>query len=332
VRAGFGHQLALQTASIASKRHKFLAEIEQRLRDEPALPGQAPGPTPSVAVIIPTYNRGTRILETLRRINCCDPRPDEIWVHVDAADGKLEAELVREFPEVHILSSKECLGPGGGRHRCLVECSADYAASFDDDSYPVDADFFGIASSILQKNSRIAVLDAQIWHRNEPEIPRRDRLRRIASFTGCGHVIRVATYRALPGYLPSPIGYNIEEVDCSLQLFAAGWEIYKCGELRVFHDTNLIHHRQNEIVSGTVSNMALFVFINYPIIMWVYGGLQLTNTLLFCIRDGRVGGVLRGLAEIPVRCYRHRHDRRPLPARTILRYLRARRTRADNPS
>ena len=137
--------------------------------------------------------------------------------------------------------------------------------------------------------------------------------------------MRVSAYRALPGYLSSPVPYNIEETDFALQLFDAGWQIYKSGELRVFHDTTLVHHQQKEIIAGTISNVALFAFINYPIILWPYGILQLINIVLFCIRDGRLSGILRGLAEVLPRCYRHRYDRRPLPVRAIVRYLRARR-------
>jgi GT2 family glycosyltransferase len=293
--------------------------------DMSALDDEARGPAPRVAVVIPTYNRGIRIFETLRRIKSCDPPPDEIWIHVDAADGKLEVQLNHEFPFVQILTSKTRLGPGGGRHRCLLACSADYAVSFDDDSYPVDADFFKVASAIFRKNPRIAVLEAQIWQRDEPEIDRNCQLKRTSTFTGCGNAMRVSAYRALPGYLSSPVPYNIEETDFALQLFDAGWQIYKSGELRVFHDTTLVHHQQKEIIAGTISNVALFAFINYPIILWPYGILQLINIVLFCIRDGRLSGILRGLAEVLPRCYRHRYDRRPLPVRAIVRYLRARR-------
>src|ERR1700722_10885861 len=287
--------------------------------------GEGQGPTPRVAVIIPTYNRGTRVLETLRRINSCDPRPDEIWIHVDAADGKLEAKLALEFPSVHVLRSEKRLGPGGGRHRCLLACSADYAAIFDDDSYPVDADFFSVVPAIFEKNPGVAVLEAQIWQRGESEIARSSQYRKVLLFTGCGHAIRVAAYRSIPGYLSEPIAYNIEERDLALQLFCANWEIFKSGNLRVFHDTSLLHHQQKEVVAGTISNVALFAFINYPVALWLYGLLQLTNILLFCIRYGRVRGILRGLADVPGRCYRHRHDRRPIAVRTILRFLRARR-------
>jgi GT2 family glycosyltransferase len=298
-----------------SKRNCYISTLDQGTTR----------PAPRVAVIIPTYNRGMRIFETLRRINSCDPPPDEIWLHIDAADGKLEAELQREFPAIHILTSEKRLGPGGGRHRCLLACSANYAVSFDDDSYPVDADFFKVVSSVLQKNPRIAVVEAQIWQRDEPEIARSCQLGKTTSFTGCGHAMRVAAYRALPGYLSSPVPYNIEETDLSLQLFCADWQICKSGELRVFHDTNLTHHHQKEIIAGTISNVALFAFVNYPIVLWPYGVLQLINILLFCIGDGRVSGILSGLAEIPTRCYRHRHDRRPLPVRTMVRYLGMRR-------
>src|SRR5215470_7007395 len=98
--------------------------------------------TVPVAVIIPTYNRGSAVLSILEKIESCDPRPAEIRVHIDLADGDLERELSRRFPGIEILTSPTRLGPGGGRHRCLLSCNAPYAVSFDDDSYPVDRDFF----------------------------------------------------------------------------------------------------------------------------------------------------------------------------------------------
>jgi GT2 family glycosyltransferase len=216
------------------------------------------------------------------------------------------------------------MGPGGGRHRCLVACSADYAVSFDDDSYPIDIDFFAVVSSIFLNNPRVAVLEAKIWHRGQSEIPRRKHLERTSGFTGCGHAIRTAAYRALPGYLSEPISYNAEEVDLSFQLWGADWQICRTGELRVFHDTNLSHHQHEEIVAGALSNTALVAFLNYPMVLWPYAALQVGNRALFCIRGGRTSGLLRGLAQVPLKCYRRRHERRPLPLGKVVAYLRNR--------
>ena len=125
--------------------------------------------TVAVAVIIPTYNRGLAITSVLEKIQECNPRPAELYVHIDCADGKLEGELARRFPSVNVLTSPRRLGPGGGRHRCLQVCSTPYAVSFDDDSYPVDADFFGRVVQLFAEHPRAAIFGASIWYPHERE-------------------------------------------------------------------------------------------------------------------------------------------------------------------
>src|SRR3981189_3602212 len=93
-----------------------------------------------VTVIIPTYNRGVKVLSVLEKIRVCDPAPAAIIIHIDLSDGRLEAELKKRFPDVNVLTSSVRRGPGGGRHRCLLACNTPFAVSFDDDSYPFDSD------------------------------------------------------------------------------------------------------------------------------------------------------------------------------------------------
>src|SRR3974377_1485212 len=119
---------------IISRRLRFIATVTANTKSL-ILTNVAP-----VAVIIPTYNRGFAVLSVLDRIQACDPKPSEIWVHVDLGDGALERVLNQKFPKIGVLSSSVRLGPGGGRHRCLLACNTPYAVSFDDDSYPVDSD------------------------------------------------------------------------------------------------------------------------------------------------------------------------------------------------
>jgi GT2 family glycosyltransferase len=58
----------------------------------------------------------------------------------------------------------------------------------------------------------------------------------------------------------------MEETDLSIQLFAAGWDIYEAGDLRVFHDTELKHHESPKITAGHIANTGLCAFLNYPML------------------------------------------------------------------
>ena len=278
-----------------------------------------------IAVVIPTYNRGRAVLSVLDRIQVCDPQPSEIWVHVDCGDGILERELLRRFSNVRVLTSPIRLGPGGGRHRCLLACSTPYAVSFDDDSYPVDSDFFSLVERLFLKHPEAAVLGASIWHRYEPAKVPTDSVVRSPNYIGCGHAMRLSAYRQVRGYLPRPFSYGMEENDLCLQLFAAGLQVYQTGNLRVFHDTDLKHHYSPEITSGTITNIGLCAFLHYPIIGWGWGLAQVANIVLCSILKGRIRGIFSGLFNIPGDCYRNRRHRNPIPWRLLRRYLRFRR-------
>ena len=282
--------------------------------------------TVPVAVLIPTYSRGLAVLSVLEKIQACDPHPIEIWVHVDRAEGPLESELNLRFPSVGVLTSARRLGPGGGRHRCLLACRAPYAVSFDDDSYPVDMDFFRRIEQLFLAHPNAAIFGASIWHRHEPEKARVERLSFSPSYIGCGFGIRLAAYRKTCGLLPRPVPYGMEETDLSMQLFAAGWHVYESGELRVFHDTDLKHHRSSEITAGVIANVGLFVFLHFPLAHWGYGLLQVGNRVVYSVRMGRFRGICSGLLQIPIDCYRNRHHRKVVAWPTLKRFLEFRRT------
>jgi GT2 family glycosyltransferase len=282
--------------------------------------------TVPVAVLIPTYNRGSAVLSVLEKIQNCEPQPMEIWVHVDHADGALESELHRRFPRVGVLTSKPRLGPGGGRHRCLLACKAPYAVSFDDDSYPVDHDFFRCVEQLFIQHPNAAIFAGSIWHRDEPEKPRIKSLSLSPSYIASGFAVRLAAYHATRGLLSRPVGYGMEETDLSLQLFASGWDIYQTRELRVFHDTDLGHHQTPEINAGVIANVALFVFLHFPVARWGWGLLQVGNRIVYSVRMGRFRGISSGLLRIPLDCYRHRRYRKVVPWPVLKRFLEFRRT------
>ena len=280
-----------------------------------------------VTVIIPTYGRAARLLETIERIMQCEPGPKAIIVHVDQSDGTVEKSIKPEFPTVLTLGSSNRLGPGGGRHKCLLHCETEFAASFDDDSWPADPDYFSRAEKVMRMHSDAAVVAARIWQRGECEIRHDDRLVVVKSFVGCGHVVRLGAYREVRGYLPRPVAYGMEETDLALQLFDRGWQIYQSGEIRVFHDTELAHHGSAENTAGSIANVALFGFLHYPMSYWPRASLQVANKAVDSLRRGRVAGVLSGLLSAPGICWNFRRYRAPLAASRVRAFLQARKSK-----
>jgi GT2 family glycosyltransferase len=282
-----------------------------------------------VAVIIPTYNRGEAVISVLEKVLACDPQPAEIWVHIDQNDGVLERHLMERFPGVHILTSADRLGPGGGRHRCLLACGAPYAVSLDDDSWPVDADFFAAIEPLFSSYPRAAIFGASIWHRAEAEIRRSRVVRRVASYVGCGHAMRVAAYRDIRGYLARPMAYAIEESDVGLQLFVRGWQVFSAEELRVYHDTDRTHHEAAEVTASTITNLALLAFLHYPAMDLGRGAAQVANRVAYSVRRGRIRGLASGVGGILTECYRNRALRAPIRHEVLMEYLRLRQSEAD---
>jgi hypothetical protein len=201
--------------------------------------------------------------------------------------------------------------------------------SFDDDSWPVDGNFFAAIEPLFAAHPQAAILGASIWHRSEAPKVRSALVRRVASYVGCGHAIRVAAYRDVRGYLARATAYGIEESDVGLQLFAKGWNVYSTGALRVYHDTDRAHHNAAEITASTITNLALLAFLHYPITNFGRGVAQIANRIIFCVQKGRLRGIAAGISGIFTECYRHRDLRKPIRQDVLVEYLRLRRAEAD---
>jgi GT2 family glycosyltransferase len=202
--------------------------------------------------------------------------------------------------------------------------------SFDDDSYPVDRDFFGQVELLFARYPRAAILAANIRQRNEPEKVRDSVVARIPSYVGCGYAIRLAAYKEVRGTLPRPVAYGMEEMDLSIQLFASGWRIYEARELRVLHESDLKHRRSAEINAGRITNVGLFAYLHFPMVHWGWGLLQIANMVRYSVRTGQFRGIGSGLLRIPIECYRYRKYRSPVAWPTLKRFLLFRRASAKS--
>ena len=252
------------------------------------------------------------MLKTLQIIMDCDPRPSEILVHIDVGDEMTEEKVSRVFPSVKIYQSAMRRGPGGGRNILIKEAKHDIVASFDDDSYPLDKDYFARLSAIIARYPQAAVIASAIVHRGEKIPEDHQAICMAVSFVGCGAALRKNDFREAGGYVALPWAYGMEETDLVLRLMAHGKMIYFCPWLRVFHDTDLSHHASAEINAAAISNIALLAFLRYPVRYMPYAGLQVLNRVFWSVKAGRFQGIMKGLFNIPGCLWRYRKLRSPI--------------------
>ena len=284
--------------------------------------------TVAISAIVTAYQRVNEALVTLRTLQNCVPPPAEILVHVDGNRVDCAAAIRREFPDVPIILSADNIGPGGGRNKLVAAATNALVASFDDDSYPIDHDYFARLETLFNDYPDAAVIDARVFHLHQPIEPNVSSAEWVADFTGCGCAYRRDQFLRTGGYVALPTAYGMEEVDFGLRLHALGGRVLRSSWLRVFHDTDLAHHNDPAVTSASVANIALLTYLRYPLALWAVGAGQCMNRIQWLLRNGRSRGVLAGLAKIPLEILRHRHERKPLPVDTVRSFLALRRQAA----
>jgi GT2 family glycosyltransferase len=280
-----------------------------------------------VSVVIPTFNRSKRLIATIEEMLSCEPAPDEIVIHIDGNDRKTETATKQQFGEisaVKVLISPTRLGPGGGRNVLLKAARNEIVASFDDDSYPIDKDYFARLLKTFQIYPDASIVAGAIYHQGEPIKDDLKCASWVASFVGCGCAYRKSDFLKTDGYLNLPLAYGAEEVDLAIQLYAKGKKILQTDWLRVYHDTAHEHHKDREINAASISNLALLAYMRYPSSMAALGLVQVFNRVSYSFQKRRYEGIGLGLLSIPNKLWSNRRHRQPVSPAVMQQYLRLR--------
>lgn len=279
-----------------------------------------------LTVAIPTYRRPEALLKALQQIYQCQPRPDEVIVHIDGNDSLTEAALQgSEFKEVIIIKNSAQVGPGGGRNLAIARAKNPIVASFDDDSYPIDSDYFARLLRLFEIFPDAAVIGSAIFHQGETITPDECTAAWVADFVGCGCAYRRDIFLQTGGYVQLPVAYGMEEADLSLRLHHLGWKILSTPWLRVFHDTRLEHHSSAKVTAASIANQALLTYLRYPAALWWLGAGQCLSRIRWLIQHGRLNGIRRGIVTIPELLWQHQTQRQPLSAQSVRSFLQLRR-------
>ena len=279
-----------------------------------------------ISAIVTAYERIEQTLATLRIIHSCTPPPDEVLVHVDANRRDCEEAIRKAFPAVRVLRSEEQVGPGGGRNKLVDAAQFEFVASFDDDSYPIDADYFARAAKLFAQFPEATVICAALYQIGDAIELDQHTAEWTADFSGAACLYRRQAFLDSGGYVPLPVAYGMEEVDLALRLHACGGRILTTRWLRVFHNTDLQHHADPRITACSIANLALLAYLRYPVSLWGVGVGQCANRLLWLLRHGRRRGIVKGVTMIPAHLRANHQYRLPVSKGAVRSYLALRRS------
>jgi GT2 family glycosyltransferase len=282
--------------------------------------------TVNISAIVVAYDRLDLTLFTLGKLERCTPVPEEILVHIDGNQNDLANRIREAYPQIDVWVNESNVGPGGGRNVLLRRAKHPVIASFDDDSYPVDADYFARLERLANDHPEADVFAASIRERGQVhDASDGSTPLWVADFVGCGCAYRKAFIEQVGGYVPLPVAYGMEEADLALRLHANGGRILFAPALRVFHDTDLSHHSSPGIAGGNIANAALLPFLRYPLYLMPVGIFQFARKVWDTARRKRITGLVRGLRLVVPHLIRNRRWRSPVDGRSVLSFLSLRR-------
>jgi GT2 family glycosyltransferase len=260
------------------------------------------------------------LLKSLNVLAACEPQPAEVLIHIDANDDETEAALAAAPLPVSILHAETTLGAGGGRNRLMHEASHDIMVSLDDDSYPIDKDFFRQVMQLTDTHPEFSVFALPSWSRGETPYATPRPIRGDATFEGCAAVLRRTALVSVAGYLPlCNWSHGMEECDISLQLLDAGFALARVDQPHVRHDVTPTHHDKSALDRAWLINTALLPFLRYPFPYVLLLPIKVLRRLLYSLRRGRFGSIFSALVAIPGTFWEYRHLRAPVKGRTIRR-------------
>jgi len=278
-----------------------------------------------VTAIVTAHKRTAQTLSTLKALLDCDPAPNEIIVHIDQNQTECASSINRSYATVKTLISTDHIGPGGGRNTLVQAAANDIVASFDDDSYPIDAAYFARALELLKRFPEASIICASLYHPGENLQPDISSAEWCADFTGGACIYNRGAFLATGGYVPLAIAYGMEESDLALRLHAQGGRILKTRWLRVFHDTSLDRHADPEVTRNSIANVALLAYLRYPPSLWPLGMLQCANRVWWLMTHGRWRGIGQGLLMIPSHLRAHESYKMRISPGSVRSYLALRR-------
>ena len=190
------------------------------------------------SIMITTRNRREELRRTLGKLLELEPAADEILICADGCTDGTSKMVRQDFPSCILLENDSPRGSVFSRDRLLRTASGDIVLSLDDDSYPLDRDFFARLQLVSGEHADAAVITFREIRDGGtttdlarlPSAP----ARLVSAYPNCAAAMRREIYLRLGGY-PIFFEHAYEEPDYALQCYAAGYSVCFDPRLSIRH-------------------------------------------------------------------------------------------------
>jgi GT2 family glycosyltransferase len=291
--------------------------------------------TPSrISVAITTHNRIDDLTVTLERLEAYGEAIHEILVCADGCNDGTQAFVRETYPDIILLENNPGQGSIPSRNRMITDATAPYVLLLDDDSYPIEEDFFAQCTRIMESHPDIGVLTFPQRSDEFPETLEQASFgpsSHVGTFTSSGSLIRRELFLSLGGF-PGYFFHAYEEPDFAMRVLASGSEVVQWTSLTVRHhytqamrDEGRTHrrHARNEMWSTLMRTPFPMILLMVPYRIFSQGRYAASRGFSWVLKEPKwwweaikgTGTALRHRQPVSHQAYKAwlRRLRRPAP-------------------
>jgi GT2 family glycosyltransferase/MoaA/NifB/PqqE/SkfB family radical SAM enzyme len=248
--------------------------------------------TNSVDIIIPTYNGSARLVQVLESIERQISQPYQCFVVDDGSDESPAHLIAHRFPWAYFIQTSRNRGPAYARNLGVRQGTAPYLCLLDDDVYLEDDDWLQNAVCIMSEHPHIGQIASMILSSHDPEILLDCGIfrspdsgfgalywrkhvehvhgkhlveRAVLGACSAASVVRRDAFEKVGGF-DHKYYYICEDLDLSVRIYLAGYDIVYQPSLRAYHVESAMMGTRQQMKEHLYSRNQHFVILdNYPL-------------------------------------------------------------------
>lgn len=289
-----------------------------------------------MTVIMVTRNRPVKLRHSLSQIRQSPLGKVPVVVHDDASDHPGEIDrVVADFDNVQLIRSRQPVGPGGGRNKCMRQARTTFCLSLDDDVFPKRVDELATWLEDRPEHRDIVIVGFQCYRTFDGDISPKPYVPSgpTFGFHGGASLLRRERILDVGGYR-EVLFFGAEDSDLALNVWSSGNEVHYDRSVVFEHDCSFSNRTSRRELHHFTKNAILINFLYFPLYIGLTKGFCAASMIILNRIKKAVKGInapddllpsfwcfFSGLAQGYLLCLREVKSRKVLPKASLRRYF-----------